>query len=196
MINCTRQQVVVIAATACLLCSLACDQPGNGKTQEKHTSPTDLLGWQETRWGMSETELVEVLGDRIEHLPKKQYFKYNTTYTNYFVPEYTLVQTAFEVYLQMNDKCGGLSQVLVRHLDEGSTPHRDFECADLKTALSAKYGPETSSFASREPGLDRMETTWVFPTTTVVLSYSWNEGVSTSLAVRYFPTDKLDLKQL
>ena len=177
---------IVLLAGAIMTCAATC-----------HPQQKDVLGWEDSRWGMSETRLVNTLGARLTKLPKPQSFL--DLHVDHVIA-LELQGEQFTVFFQMENRTNTLSQVLVR-LDEMETrqPREDL-FTKLEFWLTKQYGPATSRSNERDSrsaikslALNR---TWKFLTTTVELAYEWDNQIYASLlTVRYFPTNGAAIDQ-
>jgi hypothetical protein len=148
----------------------------------------DVLGWQNTRWGMTQAEVrrcLESLGLPLTPLP--------ASYERVLgagAPFKTSVEMAGNHYdgiFLFPDDTTGLGRVLISTVDF-SHEHALMLHGNLLRALTEKYGrpgktESQGSMASQ---------TWVFKTTTVVLSMYTDTAVRnnhvTHVAVIYVPT--------
>ncbi len=72
----------------------------------------DVEGWQNTRWGMNEDQIIEVVGH--EHLRRVDREDFQRFYADLAIPFVNIGEYEFTVRFQMSkDKCL-LEQVLVR----------------------------------------------------------------------------------
>ncbi|HZS07102.1 MAG TPA: hypothetical protein VFD58_19860 [Blastocatellia bacterium] len=158
-----------------------------------HSRQNDIPGWQDARWGMSEDDLVKVSGPRLRKLPKKEIFY--KSHVDYVIPEYELEGRIYTVFFQMNDVTNRLSQVLIRSNEMKSRVPR----VEVFNSLAARLAREFGS-SGKHKDKSQLESpakfmvidlsrTWKFPTTTVELSYDWDNQIYASLlTIRYFPT--------
>ena len=152
----------------------------------------DVPGWQDARWGMSEAELLRVFNSRLKKLPEREAFL--AWYADYVIPEFKLEGESFAVYFQMDKRTGKLSQVLVRLNERVARTPREKLFNALASSFAREYGKpseqkdERYSFKQKYKGVE-LGRTWKFPTTTVELSYGWDDQIYASLlTIRYFPT--------
>jgi hypothetical protein len=153
----------------------------------------DVIGWQQSWWGMTDEELVQVFGNNLKKLPKRGL--YHGMYANYAIENYRVGTDVLRVVFQMNNKTRRLAQVLIssEEFPTDSVYLSAFE--RLEELLSQKYGPVRYKQDKNE-SLVRRERQWVFPTTTIELSYVFIPGVSNSVTIRYFPTASSDANKL
>ena len=151
----------------------------------------DVLGWENSRWGMSETNLVNTFGSRLTKLPEpKSFLNLDTNH----VATLELAGEPFTVFFQMNKRTNTLSQVLVRLNEMESRLPREELFNKLDSQLTRQYGSATSrsnerNFISTIKSV-YLSRTWKFPTTTLELYYGWDSQIYASLlTIRYFPTD-------
>ena len=117
----------------------------------------DLLGWGHTRWGMSESEMIEAFpGPKPEKISREEFYD---CYADYMLKDVELESLKFEVVFQMSSKEDRLSRVVMRHqLPLGA--QQDTQIKALFNSLVGKFGaPEM---------LDRPNHyRWSLPSTTI-----------------------------
>jgi len=112
----------------------------------------DLLGWQSTRWGMTDTQVkAAVHGDGFQTFPPppRSYIKTNGT----FVAGMNIGRSRCEVFFTYG--AGRLNHVTV------SCPATPDPYARLRDRLTQRYGSPSRQDTRRQE--------WKFPTTAVVL---------------------------
>ncbi|MBV9925778.1 MAG: hypothetical protein JOZ96_12230 [Acidobacteria bacterium] len=151
----------------------------------------DVVGWEGARWGMSEAELLKAFNGRLRKLPeRKQFF---ASYAEYVIPGFKLGGEPFTVFFQMDKGTDKLAQIIVRLDEQVSLAPRERLFNSLDASLARAYGrpgqpkDERYTFRGKYKGI-ALTRTWKFPTTTVELSYGWDDQIYASLlVVRYFP---------
>lgn len=153
---------------------------------------SDVVGWEGTRWGMSEAELLRVFHSRLKKLPTREEFQ--SWYADYVIPEFKLEDEPFTVFFQMDKNTHRLSQILIRLNEQKSRIPREQIFNNLASPLAREYGKPSQkiddrySFKGKYKGIE-LNSTWKFPTTTVELEYGWDDQIYASLlTIRYFPT--------
>jgi hypothetical protein len=160
-----------------------------------YSQKEDILGWQDARWGMTEKQLQETFKSELTKLPKREIFA--QAYTDYAIPDYEIEGRKYTVYFQMDKETNKLSQVLVRYNEMKSRFSQDIYFNGLESLLTRKYGTAGYKKDDKKSGHISLERQWVFPTTTIDLSYSWMDLIDFSLlTIRYFPTKSGDLKKV
>jgi hypothetical protein len=170
----------ILLAAALLLSGVTC------RAQQQ-----DVLGWENSRWGMSETNLVTTFGSRLTKLPEPKSFL--DLHTNH-VATLKLAGEPFTVFFQMDNRTNSLSQVLLRLNEMESRVPREELFNKLDSQFTRQYGSRTSRSDERDFKSTiksvYLSRTWKFPTTTVELYYGWDSQIYASLlTIRYFPTD-------
>ena len=133
------------------------------------SAPADLAGWDETRWGMSESELARVLARRSVRLAAA--LDYKEFVVRATVPGLRLAGRPFVALLQLDRRTERLAQVLLRY--RGDFPMlSDFVA--LRDLLAKDLGPPAERRAETDyrgsiPSF-WIEAGWTFPTTAVVLA--------------------------
>jgi hypothetical protein len=146
----------------------------------------DLPGWQNTRWGMTETEVTRTLGAPLTTLPASLARSLDAVAA--LTTSVEMAGSHYDAILLFPDDTRRLGRVLIRTLDY-SREHALMLHATLQRALTRQYGPpgETESGGSTA-SLER----WTFKTTTVVLSMYTDTSLPgrhvTQVAVTYAPT--------
>jgi hypothetical protein len=154
-------------------------------------APADLLGWGDTRWGMTRDELARVLGPaRASLAPPLEYGELLVRDT---LPGQRVANRPFVALFQLDRGSERLAQVLLRY--RGDFPMLgDF--AAVRDALGKDLGPPQERRAETDhrgsfPSF-WIEAAWSFPTTAVVLSLTdpnaqpWSRKRKT-LVIRYSP---------
>lgn len=157
-------------------------------------SGKDVLGWQQGWWGMTADELLRTFSPQIKKLPKRDI--YRGTYAEYIIPDYRVESDPYTVIFQMDNRTNRLAQVLIRsgEYSKDSPYLRAFD--RLEALLSQKYGSVRYRKDNDDRQFMKRERQWVFPTTTIELSYTFMQGISSDLTIRYYPTAASDTNKL
>jgi hypothetical protein len=148
------------------------------------TAPLDLLGWQNTRWGMDSKEIMAAVGPELREVPRQQYGPF---YSELSIPEVRIGAYTFFVAFQMNEALR-LAQVLIRH-DSGEVdrePVGPFGAAKLQ--LSERFGT-----AERDGTANEFH--WSFPTTTISLAMLRGTLSPSMVFITFVPTANLKPKR-
>lgn len=151
----------------------------------------DILGWGETRWGMSRGELARVLGAARSQLAAP--LEYGALIVRDTLPNQRIAGRPFVALFQLDRASERLAQVLLRY--RGDYPMLgDF--AAVRDVLAKDLGaPHERRAETDERGSFPsfwIEAEWSFPTTAVVLALTdpnaqpWSRRRKT-LTVRYTP---------
>ncbi|MFC0804808.1 hypothetical protein ACFHWW_04875 [Ensifer sp. P24N7] len=119
----------------------------------------DMPGWWHTRWGMSESEMIEALSaSKLHKIDREDFGDY---YADYLLKDAEHESLKFDVFFQMSRKQDRLSRVVMRHELPLGAP-QDTQIKTLFNALVRDFGgPEM---------LDRPNHyRWTLPSTTVQL---------------------------
>ena len=150
------------------------------------SKPKDVLGWEDTRWGMTAEDIAKLLGERAKRVPSVKV--YGDWYYLYTVPVNLKGQT-YTAILLMDYSTAKLVRVDVR-LDqyESPTPREDvFNAFDA--LLTQQYGQPDSKQDERLSDRRGIGNTWKFPTSTVELWLYWrNDDHTGNVGISYFPT--------
>ena len=128
------------------------------------TGREDVPGWDVLRWGMTEAQIEDALGDRVTRLPGR--WLYGNAYADLAVEDVEVGGLQFTAYLQMNAESHRLQQVLLERRRVGAVPAA-FE--QLVDSLIDTLGPPSADCAQAKSGGQPLDyqLTWRFPTTTV-----------------------------
>lgn len=133
---------------------------------ELRAAPDDLTGWRGARWGMTESQLIEIFGANLKPLPGR--WDFGSAYAERAFFDFDFAGLGFTAFFQMNKVSGRLQQVLLER--RRATPEAfDVALSALKTA----YGPPEGPCISPQPKgtLQRLSLRWRFPTTTVQVTW-------------------------
>lgn len=141
----------------------------------------DVLGWQQTRWGMTESQAALALGAGATRVNPPEKFQ------NLYVPLKVTMDVAgsqVEALLQFSDQTKTLRQVLLRSKVGGIGAWAKFR--DL---LTEKYGNPNQVGNKRE---------WRFQTTIIELAHLQIPRIIDQVSIRYYPASqyKDDKKKL
>ncbi len=149
----------------------------------------DVQGWQNTRWGMTESEVeraVESRGLEVTPVPGPDRGTLETR-----TPFKTTVELGgsdCDVIFQFPGETGRLGRVVIRTLDFSRDHALEFYKSLLRT-LAAEYGPPSET---ESRGTVASTTRWAFKTTTVILSMYTDAGARaphvSQVSVTYTPT--------
>ncbi len=130
----------------------------------------DLLGWQNTRWEMTEVEAAVALGsEAVRTNPPEKFQKmYSPAKVSVRIGAYELVAK-----LQFSTEDKKLRQVIIQ------APNASIELwAKLRDLLTEKYGQPSQAGTLRE---------WRFKTTVVELTRLSMPGIIGLTTIRYYP---------
>jgi hypothetical protein len=139
----------------------------------------DVLGWQNTRWGMTEKEIIEAVS--MENLQISQPQNFEGSYSTLSITNTKIGDFYFDVLFQMSKEDDCLIRVLIRceELKPDGYPARQFTAA--KKILSERFGQPT-----RVGTTDDFQ--WKFPTTTITLSVIFIADLYSLVAISFMPT--------
>jgi hypothetical protein len=153
-------------------------------------SGNDVLGWHETRWGMTPAEVCAAVGQELRSLPKRE--EYKELYADYFIPAIDIAGEKFQVVFQMSASSGCLSQVVVR-LESDPSFANEALFQSVRSLLAKKYGAATLRTGQLP---DNAVARWVFPTTTVEIRNLFVAGIISQVSIIYRPTRVQDTANL
>lgn len=157
----------------------------------------DVLGWQETRWGMLHPEVEQALGpDMVVRLekPRNRFGGgYGGQFGNRFREYYCIEKrelpignTEFAALPLMRPEDGGdrLHMVILRSRTEFDEKIKASEVTLIRKIVSEKFGP-----AKRAGSSDRFY--WRFPTTTISMVYQLPDALEIWFEqTRYFQEEQ------
>lgn len=153
---------------------------------------TDVMGWQDARWNMNESEILAKFGGQLVKLQEPEKFK--DAYVNYVISPYSIGTGKYTVRFQMNNESMKLDQVLIRLDQMDSKIPNELYFNQLDSLLTEKYKDPTWK-NDRRGSTIKLERKWVFPTTTISLSYLWMDVINL-LTITYSPTKKSEAEKL
>jgi len=157
-----------------------------------YSQPKDVLGWQDARWGMSDSDIAATFGIKLQKQRETTLYGYNGT-LSYILPGIKLNGQEFSAYFQMAAATDTLKGVYVVLDQRRSQVPREDVFNALESSLTLKYGPPHRKKDERPTKTPiefvSLSRTWKFPTTTVGLSCQWNSDNSSQVVIHYFPSN-------
>jgi hypothetical protein len=140
----------------------------------------DLPGWQQTRWGMTESEIIEAVGsERLHRIPKEVG---NNWYAELIIQNVDIGRFSFDITFQMANDNGRLQQVMIRHeAPPDKEPTEQFR--STMQILSERFG-QPKRFGTSDTWA------WSFPTTTIYLDTFCLEDMASFVAIRFAPSSR------
>lgn len=138
-------------------------------------APEDVAGWYETRWGMTDEEIVATVGaanlGRYDQRCNRFGLPLSPPYSDFVEltrPGLQIGQTPFRALFLMRPDDGGiprLVEVILRTAIESWEKLRAADVVLIRNVISERFGKPT-----RDGTTDRM--VWRFPSTTIVMEYA------------------------
>jgi hypothetical protein len=154
-------------------------------TVSSQSKPKDVLGWEETRWGMTAEDIPKLFGSRAKRVPSVEV--YGDWFYLYTVPV-NIKGRPYTAILLMDYSTAKLVRVDVR-LDQYESPvPREDVFNELDAMLTQQYGAPDSRKDERLSDQRRIGRTWKFPTSTVELSLYWHGADSSNVGISYYPS--------
>lgn len=158
------------------------------------SKPSDVLGWQDARWGMTEEDIVRTFGSAVQRLPQKELFR--NAYVDQIIPNFTVNGEVYTVRFQMDPRTKRLIQIMIRLDQMESSSSRADAFFGLEELLKQKYGAPAYKKEETQHVIS-LERRWIFPTTTILLHYSFIRSISAStLTISYVPSNTGDVNKL
>jgi hypothetical protein len=154
-------------------------------------TPKDVQGWANTKWGMTQPQIMNAINDETRKEIRKG------INDSLVIPDFAIGHNRFRVVLSVDEKTKLLRRV--EPVDQvpgyegpvvNSAP--DFIFDDLKTLLISKFGPPTNVGAT---GKGNGTAVWRFKSTTITLSIT-TFSIGRLLTLNYVPTEKGNLDGL
>ncbi len=159
-----------------------------------YSQKEDMLGWEDTRWGMSEEELPNTFKSQLKKLPERN-DAFSRGYADYVIQDYELEGRKTTVYFVMDDISNKLAEVYVQYQETESRSSQDAYYNKLETLLTSKYGINGCKERNKSALGERCQ--WGFSTTTIELSYFWTEKMKyNALTISYRPTLYMPVKKM
>jgi hypothetical protein len=138
-----------------------------------HADAKDLLGWQSTRWGMTEQQALVALDNQATKVtpPEKYQGLYSPLKTTLEISGYKM-----DVVLQFSNQTKTLRQVLLTYKADSIDLW-----SKLRDLLAEKYGNPRQMGKALE---------WRFTTTIVELDRLSIPGIIGQVSVRYYPASE------
>ncbi|MHB8158204.1 MAG: hypothetical protein ACYDEQ_12545 [Desulfocucumaceae bacterium] len=150
----------------------------------------DITGWQEARWGMSETEIIKIFGSSLTKLNKQEI--YAGMHTDFVINNYVIENIKFRVSFRMSDATNKLVEVALAKSDIGTSQDNSL-FNNLASLLIRKYGQSQRETNDN----DKQTIEWTFPSTSIILSYSFNKTFKMDLlSIRYISNKGGDINKL
>lgn len=121
---------------------------------------SDIVGWDQARWGMTEDEVRHAFGERAEHHEPVSYAAWYSTIQVAGVYFGEVEYAADMLFGKGNRQLSGIN---IRPVDASKIADGDLEFSRISKVLELKYGPPTKS--------DTTSSIWSFPSTTVKASH-------------------------
>lgn len=162
------------------------------------TAADDLLGWQDFRWGMTESEVVRAANASGLRLERRDESELGVRILDVpFEGAITVHDTRFTVRFMFSRDPRALGKISLvsGNLFSRSAAIPSFERhlalesvhAQILQTLTGKYGSPIMDQATGSPYFEPLSV-WTFPTTTITLSGLPRVPVAMSIAITYQPT--------
>ena len=164
--------------------------------QLTNSTPNDVLGWQDSRWGMSKSDIQKVFPNTTNTQSPKVVCGDPYADNSCVSKNFKLADESFTVLMTI-DNTKGLKQITIvlDQIDSPKTRLMLFE--KVEELLTQKYG--TVKYQKDNNILDLMIRTrqWVFPSTIIELQYNYVGKHSISLlTITYKPASESDANKL
>lgn len=145
------------------------------------SQPKDVPGFMNTRWGMTDEEILKAMKDDAVKLKSKKMFR--VSYANVGLKEITIDSNKFIGYFLMNEDTKTLSQVnlniVYQHLEDNFETYES-----LKKYFIKEYGNPTRERSEMRGNSHNKALLWIFPSTVILVS-AWGNNLE-NLMIQYF----------
>jgi len=149
----------------------------------------DILGWENTCWGMKEEDIIRVFGSKLQKLSERKEYTQAGGYVDYVIPKYE--KGDFSVLFLMNNKTRLLSEVYIKYNKENSNISFETQFRRLKVLLDQKYGTASYNKDEKDDSSIYLFSKWEFETTTIELSHLWSPLTKTLVfGISYIPSPR------
>lgn len=139
----------------------------------------DPQGWNKVRFGMTEKEVSDTMGDKIAKVPKPE--DYGDKQATLRIEDMEIAGSRYDVVFLFGKESKTLETVMMKF---DGTPTAA-ECQTIVSLLTDKYGkPDLDAIKSN--GRER-ETVWSFPTTQIKVTLFELPGLGPLMRVGYSP---------
>jgi TonB family protein len=150
---------------------------------------SDVLGWENTCWAMTEQDIIRVLGSKLQKLPERKEYTQAAGYVDYVIPKYE--KGDFSILFLMNNKTRLLSEVYIKYNKENANTSFESQFRRLKVLLDQKYGIASYNKDEKDDSSIYLFSKWEFETTTIELSHLWSPLTKTLVfGISYIPTPR------
>lgn len=143
--------------------------------------PKDVLGWDNTKWGMTVEELQYIIGKDLKKR-NPRHDELDNMYSGLQLRQIIIGQSEFRASFWMNEDSDKLKRIVF--VPEGVP--KKYEWAEtfieLEKYLVSKYGNPQLQKTSNDPGTSA-DRKWMFPSTEIELSYLSIDGSELLLLV-------------
>ncbi|MGB3365121.1 MAG: hypothetical protein WBB48_10125 [Thermodesulfobacteriota bacterium] len=145
------------------------------------TKPKDVYGWDKLRWGMTEEEVIPILGKDVKKRNTRHDEKDNM-YSSLQLRKIKIADNEFRASLWTDSDTKKLQRIVF--VPEGQPGKYEWAEMFIETEnfLVKKYGAPTIEKTSNDPGTSA-DRKWIFPSTEIELSYLSLEGSELLLLV-------------
>jgi len=163
------------------------------QSQEKETTGNlepkvkDVEGFMNTRWGMTEDQILESMKGEAVKLKSRKNYRFNW-YATVGIKEVTIDSNKYTVHFLMNKGTNLLQQVNLDIFYQ-NIEDPDLSFASLKNAFEKDYGKPTAESKTENPKNHSVifQAAWVFPST-IILYTAWSKNLDKSL-LQFFQND-------
>jgi len=140
-----------------------------------YAQPADVPGFMDTRWGMSEQEILDSMKDKVVKLKGKKNFQFGG-YATVGMKEIEIDSSKYTVHFLMNRQTDLLYAVnldiIYRHISDSKEYYES-----LKKALSKEYGPPSIEGERESKSTKILRAVWMFPST-IILYTEWSSKLN------------------
>jgi len=148
----------------------------NFSFQISFAQPPDVIGWNKSKWGMTEQEIIEAFNGQVQKVELT-----NTKY-NLEIDNFNLVDKQFRVIFVIDENSNLLKSVIIKPNSNLDWSQKYTAFTRLEEDLNKKYG-EPFNIKTEIKNGPYAEREWILPSTVITLKYWSNSKRNTSSVV-------------
>lgn len=133
---------------------------------QSHSQPKDVNGWKGAKWGMTIQQVKNVFGNEISEDPDAKEFQ--GSITPLFIDSLAIGNSSYKVQFTFDAKSKFLKRVLI---EPKNSITAIVSMKDLDERLTKKYGQPIWKQDENTRSMEKLNRTWVFPSSTIELKY-------------------------
>jgi hypothetical protein len=160
----------------------------------------DVLGWNKTRWGITEKEVVELFAGKAQYKSSDQKIKLcqEGCSPTIEIDDFKIGSSKYHVCFCMDNVHKTLKEIKISYKFKGPNEFdvSEYEFLDLEDRLKEKYDSPSYEYNSRPEDKElhiKFERVWRFPSTIITLMYDIDKKANIKLFyIHYLQGNKAD----